>query len=111
MLALSSAPCAASPLDAETHARIRDVPGVRGSRLPAGREVPLKELARLFRACAEAGGSGVRDAAALALLYGAGLRRSEAVALDIDSFDGSHVRVLGKGNKERSVPVPAAAAA
>jgi site-specific recombinase XerD len=59
-------------VDAETHARIRDVPGVRGSRLPAGREVPLKELARLFRACADAGASGVRDAAALALLYGTG---------------------------------------
>ncbi len=98
-------------VDAEVHARIRDVPGVRGSRLPAGREVPLKELARLFRACAEAGGSGVRDAAALALLYGAGLRRSEAVALDVEAFDGSHVRVVGKGNKERSVPVPPAAAA
>jgi len=98
-------------IDAETHARIRDVPGVRGSRLPAGREVPLKELAKLFRACAEAGPSGVRDAATMALLYGAGLRRSEAAALDVEAFDGSNVRVLGKGNKERSVPIPAAAAA
>jgi site-specific recombinase XerD len=98
-------------VDAETHARIRDVPGVRGSRLPAGREVPIRELAKLFRACAEAGSSGVRDAAAMALLYGTGLRRSEAVGLDVDAFDGSSVRVLGKGNKERSVPVPAAAAA
>src|SRR5438445_10005632 len=69
-------------IGAETHARIRDVPGVRGARLPAGREVPLKELAKLFRACAVAGASGVRDAAALALLYGAALRRSEAVSLD-----------------------------
>jgi len=69
-------------IDAQTHARIRDVPGVRGSRLPAGREVPIRELAKLFRACAEAGASGVRDAAAMALLYGAGLRRSEAVALE-----------------------------
>src|SRR6266478_6855124 len=88
-------------IDAETHARIRDVPGVRGSRLPAGREVPMRELAKLFRACAEAGASGVRDAAALALLYGAGLRRSEAVSLDVAAFDGAAVRVLGKGNKER----------
>jgi len=98
-------------VDAETHARIRDVAGVRGSRLPAGREVPLRELARLFRACAEAGPSGMRDAAALALLYGAGLRRSEAVALDVAAFDGASLRVLGKGNKERTVPIPAAAAA
>ena len=98
-------------IDAETHARIRDVPGVRGSRLPAGREVPMCELAKLFRTCAEAGASGVRDAAALALLYGAGLRRSEAVSVDVAAFDGATVRVLGKGNKERSVPIPAAAVA
>jgi len=100
-------------IDAEAFARIRDVPGVRGSRLPAGREVPMRELAKLFRACAEAGASGVRDAAGMALLYGAGLRRSEAVALDVVAFDcgGATVRVLGKGNKERSVPVPAAAVA
>src|SRR5437016_465717 len=98
-------------IDAEVHARIRDVPGVRGSRLPAGREVPIKELAKLFRACASAGASGVRDAAALALLYGCGLRRSEAVSVDVGAFDGESVRVLGKGNKERSVPIPTAAAA
>lgn len=98
-------------IDAEAFARIRDVPGVRGSRLPAGREVPIRELARLFRACASAGGSGVRDAAALALLYGCGLRRSEAVGLDVGAFDGEAVRVIGKGSKERLVPVPAAAAA
>jgi len=97
-------------VDAETHARIRDVPGVRGSRLPAGREVPMRELVKLFRACAAAGASGVRDAAAMALLYGAGLRRTEAVSLDVEAFDGAGVRVLGKGNKERIVPVPAAAA-
>jgi site-specific recombinase XerD len=98
-------------VDAETHARIRDVPGVRGSRLPAGREVPMRELAKLFGACAKAGASGVRDAAALALLYGTGLRRTEAVSLDVEAFDGATVRVLGKGNKERSVPVGAAVAA
>jgi site-specific recombinase XerD len=96
-------------IDAETHARIRDVPGIRGSRLPAGREVPIRELANLFRACAAAGASGVRDAAAMALLYGAGLRRTEAVSVDVEAFDGSTLRVLGKGNKERCVPMPAAA--
>ncbi len=98
-------------MDAETHLRIRDVAGVRGARLPAGREVPMHELAKLFGACSSAGASGVRDAAALALLFGCGLRRAEAVSLDVGAFDGDAVRVLGKGNKERSVPVPAAAAA
>ena len=99
-------------IDAETFARVRDVPSVKGTRLPAGREVPLRELAALFRACAAAGPSGVRDAAAMALLYGAGLRRAEAVALDVDAFNCEAIRVLGKGNRERLVPLgPGALAA
>ncbi|MDP6122642.1 MAG: tyrosine recombinase XerC [Arenicellales bacterium] len=49
----------------------------------------------------------VRDRALLELLYSSGLRVSEVVALDIHDLDlkeGS-VRVLGKGNRERVVPV------
>lgn len=50
--------------------------------------------------------NGVRDRALLELLYGTGLRVSEAATLDLDSihFDGSYVRCLGKGRKERLVP-------
>jgi integrase/recombinase XerD len=58
---------------------------------------------------------GVRDAALLELLYGTGLRISEAVALDVDDVDrlarasaderAPALRVLGKGAKERIVPV------
>ena len=71
----------------------------------------MRELAKLFRACAQARESGVRDAAALALLYGCGLRRSEAVSVDVAAFDGSSIRVIGKGNKQRQVPIPVAAVA
>jgi integrase/recombinase XerC len=47
-----------------------------------------------------------RDAAVLALLYGCGLRISEALGLKRrDAPKGETLRVLGKGNKERIVPV------
>ena len=58
---------------------------------------------------------GLRDAALLELLYGTGMRISEAVALDVDEVDrllrspadgpAPGLRVLGKGNKERVVPI------
>jgi integrase/recombinase XerD len=58
---------------------------------------------------------GVRDAALLELLYGTGIRISEAVALDVDDVErlartpadepAPGLRVLGKGGKERIVPV------
>ncbi len=53
----------------------------------------------------------VRDRALLELLYGGGLRISEALGLELDMLDMSSgvARVLGKGNKERVVPLSKAA--
>ena len=50
---------------------------------------------------------GIRDRAILELLYGCGLRVSELVGLDTDRVDlpSQQVRVIGKGNKERRVPM------
>lgn len=49
----------------------------------------------------------LRDAALLELLYGAGLRVGEVITLDLNdiSLDERDIRVKGKGNKERSVPL------
>ena len=53
----------------------------------------------------------LRDRALVELLYGAGLRVGELVALDVRDVDlhSGEVRVWGKGGKERVVPLPAAA--
>ena len=52
-------------------------------------------------------GHAVRDRTLLELLYAAGLRVSEAIGLDLEdmSRDGGFVRVIGKGDRERVVPV------
>ncbi len=49
----------------------------------------------------------LRDRVLVELLYAAGLRISEALGLDLEdlSLDGGFVRVIGKGDKERLVPV------
>lgn len=54
---------------------------------------------------------GLRDAALMELLYAAGLRVSEVCGLDLDDvdFEGSLVSVVGKGNKQRNVPIGAPA--
>jgi integrase/recombinase XerD len=50
---------------------------------------------------------GIRDRAILELLYACGLRVSELTGLDLDRVDlaGLQVRVIGKGNRERRVPM------
>jgi integrase/recombinase XerC len=50
---------------------------------------------------------GVRDRAILEMLYGSGLRVRELCALDLSSVDltASEARVVGKGRKERVVPL------
>jgi integrase/recombinase XerC len=80
-----------------------------------GRELPgyltRREMTRLFELAAgksaRAGWRGARDRALVELLYTAGLRLSEAHSLstaDLD-LDDRRVKVQGKGNKERVVPV------
>lgn len=94
-------------MNADDLQRASDVPPARGSRLPPGRAVDRGELFALFRLCYEDNKTarGARDAALFALLYACGLRRSEAVALDLSDYDPGtlEVRVRGKGNKERMV--------
>ncbi len=73
-------------------------------RLP--QTLNLQEIERILGSVPEEG-LGLRDAAILELLYGAGLRVSELVTLELAhcNFDAGFLRCIGKGNKERIVPL------
>jgi integrase/recombinase XerD len=77
----------------------------RRPKLP--RTLSPREMERLIEAAAGTTPRALRDAALVELLYGAGLRVSEAVGLERAGVDLDErlVRVIGKGNKERIVPI------
>jgi integrase/recombinase XerD len=77
----------------------------RRRKLP--RTLSPAEVERLLDAAAGTTPVAFRDRAIGELLYGAGLRVSEAVSLDRQSVDLEHrlVRCVGKGSKERVVPM------
>jgi site-specific recombinase XerD len=100
--------------DAEHFHRTTDLSPIRGGTdVPAGRELTPAELRALLEACAcDPSPAGVRDAAILAILYGAGCRRAEAVRLELANLDRATgaLTVHGKGNKRRLVYARGAAA-
>jgi site-specific recombinase XerD len=85
---------------------------IKGSRVPKGRSLSSGEILALMNSCvADQTAAGVRDAAIIGLLYGCGLRRSELVALEVESFKpvDSSIVIRGKGNKERTLYVQSGA--
>jgi len=83
--------------------------GVDRPKVPRNLPRPLSvdEVERVLASPAGAEPAALRDRAVLEVLYGAGLRISELIALDVDDLDleeGS-IRVIGKGDKQREVPL------
>jgi integrase/recombinase XerD len=76
-----------------------------GSYLPD--VLDADDVERILAAPAGDEPAAIRDAAILELLYACGLRVSELTGLDLDRVDlpNLQVRVIGKGNKERRVPM------
>lgn len=82
--------------------------GVRGGRerkLP--KQLPEELLERLIETPDTTTPRGRRDRAILEVVYGLGLRLAETVGLDLDHLDftGERLRVTGKGDKERLLPL------
>ncbi len=71
------------------------------------RSLNVDQAVALMQASKQPTPAGLRDAALAELLYGSGLRISEALNLDVQDLDLAQcwVRVSGKGGKERFVPV------
>jgi len=93
-------------MNAESYHRAVDLKAIKSETLPRGRALSSGELRALFEACADGTKAGVRDAALLAILYAGGLRRSEAVSLDLSDYQpetGALTVRGGKGRKDRIV--------
>jgi len=99
-------------ISTDQYHRAIDVPAIRGSRVLAGREVPHSERQALIAAAGGGSPAAVRDRAVIATTYLSGARRSELAELHLADVDlvGSRLRIVGKGNKERLVPLAADAA-
>jgi integrase/recombinase XerD len=82
---------------------------VGSPRVPQGipKALAEAEVEELLGAVTGDGPLAQRDRALLEVLYGTGIRISEAVGLDLDALDldDGTARVMGKGAKERVVPV------
>ncbi|KSW15432.1 site-specific tyrosine recombinase XerD [Cellulomonas sp. B6] len=98
-----------APTDAAADVR----PPAQPRRLP--KAISVEDVGRLIDAAGLGDGPvPLRDRALLELVYSTGARISEAVGVDVDDLDltagRSAVRLLGKGRKERVVPVGSFAA-
>ena len=86
---------------------------IEGPKL--GRKLPdtlsVHEIEDLFAAIDHSKPEGVRNRAMLETLYSSGLRVSELIGLQISNIyvDIGFIRIIGKGNKERLVPIGSAA--
>lgn len=100
-------------MDATDYAKAVDFPSIKVAKGLRGRALSGDEIAALFGVCFEdPTPKGARDAALIAILRGAGLRRAEVVKLEVKdlsaSTGGLSVRG-GKGGKDRTVYLPSAA--
>jgi integrase len=90
---------------AEDYQRVIDLPRVRGETLPAGRDLSKDEVAALILALPADTPEWIRDRAILSVFVLTGVRLDELVQLDVSALRGDVLRVRGKGNVEREIPL------
>lgn len=91
-------------MSAEDYHRAARLSPVPGERLPAGRELLTEEIGSLIQNCIEDGSPiGIRDAAIISILFGAGLRREEITKLNLEDYspEGAKFVIRGKRSKQR----------
>ncbi|MBD2666710.1 tyrosine-type recombinase/integrase [Richelia sinica] len=98
-------------MDARDFARAVDIANVKVSKELQGRCLSAGEINALMQVCfADPTPIGYRDAALIAILRGAGLRRGEVVKLNLSDLHSSSVKIYAaKGGKDRTVYLPDAA--
>jgi site-specific recombinase XerD len=117
---LASESCESGWIDHESAGRITTIKSKKISGVRTGRWLSVSQAIGLMQAPDRTCVAGRRDAAALALLLGCGLRRAEACALTLDQIElkendsGSDrmflVNLVGKGGRTRTIQVPGWAA-
>jgi len=97
-------------MSAEEYHRAADTGSVRGTTLPAGRDLAPGEIAALMQACErDRTPAGTRDAAIIAVMYATGIRRSSVVKLDVKDYSVTHQTLhirSAKGRKDYMAQIP-----
>ncbi|MEU7005060.1 tyrosine-type recombinase/integrase [Nonomuraea sp. NPDC046570] len=95
-------------MSAEDYQRAADFANVKATREPAGEYLPEEVIGALLAVCdADLTLAGARDGAIIAVLDACGLCRAELVAAQYAHYQRATrmLRIIGKGNKQRTIPV------
>jgi len=91
----------------DDYLHIKDLKRAQGYKSLSGKALSGDELNRVISHCMKLESNlGKRNAAMIALTYGAGLRVHELAKLTVDDYQCGFVKFMGKGNKERKQPLP-----
>ncbi|WDE02368.1 tyrosine-type recombinase/integrase [Thalassomonas actiniarum] len=89
----------------ENYDRIKLVKNLKASKVVANRVLSSEEIRNFLSACDDNSFAGLRDATLFLTMIACGLRRAEAVAINIEQIDFNQREIIitGKGSKERRV--------